>query len=393
MNTEYATKTAKYLLTLCFLFLVAFVFQKIYVMYDWHIEEVADWWFQPQPSGYVSDSRTNNDEKISDAGSDANLYAKRQTSHLRLMFVGDMMFDRAIRQTANSKGYDYVFGQSAEIFNGYDVVIGNLEGSITNFPSHTVRADGTTGGTPLDFTFATATAPALQEAGIDIVSLANNHSYNRGQAGLDQTRENLKSTDIGFFGDPNNDPDNLSTIDCRNDICVGYIGYHEFVYQNEENVLTEIQNLRSKVDVIVIMPHWGIEYQKTPTTLQRNLAHQWIDAGADVIIGAHPHIIEAVEEYKGHKIFYSLGNYIFDQTFSFDTTHGLAIGLDIVKTENTDSMISYTLKPVENTKLSVSIPDQPTTDRVLGELEKISKPYLGVGTLFGSTTVSKYHQN
>jgi poly-gamma-glutamate synthesis protein (capsule biosynthesis protein) len=298
---------------------------------------------------------------------------------VRLLFVGDMMFDRAIRKTVNRFGYNYVFGDSKQIFNNYDLVIGNLEGSITDFASKTLRPDGTTSGTPLDFTFATATAPALKQNGIDVVSLANNHSFNRGQIGLDETRKYLAGSGVDFFGDPNNIAGQISTTKCVNNICIGIVGYNEFSYINEDKVLDEVKNLRPKVDVLIVMPHWGVEYQKKPSSLQKRLAHEWIDAGADVVVGSHPHIIESVENYRGKKIFYSMGNYIFDQTFSFDTTHGLTVGINIMKSNHNEQTgnqnnvdISYDLKPIENSKLSVKIPDATTTEKILNGITDIS---------------------
>ncbi len=269
-----------------------------------------------------------------------------------------------------------------------------MEGSITNFQSKTLRADGTTGNAPLDFTFATTTALALKQNGVDIVSLANNHSFNRGKAGLDQTRENLTRSGVDFFGDPNNSSGNLSIKKCIDGICIGIVGYHEFAYKNDDAILNEINKLRKDVDVLIVMPHWGIEYQKTPSSLQKRLAHEWIDAGADIIVGAHPHIIESIEEYRGHPIFYSLGNYIFDQTFSFDTTHGLTLGINITKNNSGDETasstieISYDLKPVENSSLAVKIPNVDTINKIISDLESISKPYMAEG-LFNKIFLDK----
>ena len=303
-----------------------------------------------------------------------------------ILFVGDMMFDRAVRKTINSNGYEFVFGDAKTLFDknrtgGPDLVVGNLEGSITTFPSRTLRPSGSTSDAPLDFTFATPTAAALKSFGVDVVSLANNHSANRGEAGLAQTRKYLTSAGVEFFGDPGNLSDK-SIVKCIKDLCIGLIGYHEFAYKNDEVVLNDIKALKERTDLIIVMPHWGIEYQKTPTKLQRSLAHNWIDAGADIVIGAHPHIVESIEEYNGHKIFYSLGNFIFDQYFSFDTTHGIAVDISIPPTysSTTPNNFSFTLIPIENKNTVMSFPDASTSTYILNDLANSSAKYVSTST-------------
>ena len=336
--------------------------------------------------------------------------AKAPDQNIHVLFVGDMMFDRAVRKTVNSNGYDFVFGDAKTLFdktrvNGPDLVVGNLEGSITTFPSRTLLARGSTGNGngPLDFTFATPTAPALRSTGVDVVSLANNHSANRGDAGLTQTRKYLTAAGVEFFGDPGNISKKsiIKCVDTGNafaaastttkNICIGLIGYHEFAYKNDDTVIEDIKTLKEKTDIIIVMPHWGIEYKKTPSKLQRSLAHQWIDTGADIVVGAHPHVVESIEEYNGHKIFYSLGNFIFDQYFSFDTTHGLAVDISIPKnyskevsatatsTTNINS-ISFNLIPTENKNTVMSFPNASTTTYILNDLANSSTKYVSTST-------------
>jgi poly-gamma-glutamate synthesis protein (capsule biosynthesis protein) len=103
-------------------------------------------------------------------------------------------------------------------------------------------------------------------------------------------------------------------------------------------------------------PHWGTEYALTPNKKQVRLAHEWIDAGVDVIIGHHPHVIQSVEVYKDKYIFYSLGNFIFDQYFSFNTTHGIGVSAEVYKDK-----IEYKIIPFANVGHKVSD---------LGEVEK-----------------------
>ena len=95
----------------------------------------------------------------------------------------------------------------------------------------------------------------------------------------------------------------------------------------------EIQKFKAneKVDFVIVMPHWGTEYKTTSTENQKYLAYRWIDAGADMVIGGHPHVIEESEIYKDKYIYYSLGNYIFDQWFEEDVKNGLAVNFKFTK--------------------------------------------------------------
>lgn len=300
------------------------------------------------------------------------------TDSITLLFTGDMMFDRGVRKTINAKGFDIVFGDSKKIFSGAeaDLVIANLEGPITSYPSRILRPDGTT-SSELNFTFQTETAKALKDNNIDIVNLANNHTANQGAEGLIQTKKYLQEAMVGYFGHPGNKETELATTTCKDNFCISLIGWHEFAATPASSISTKIKELRSTSDIVVVLPHWGEEYKKTPSTGMQTIAHQWIDAGADMIIGTHPHIIESIEEYKGKAIFYSLGNYIFDQYFSFDTTHGLVVAVTAIKNSSTSTIsFDYKLIPIKNVATVVSIPDENTSSKILTELSKISAQYL-----------------
>ncbi len=289
---------------------------------------------------------------------------------VKLYFIGDMMFDRAVRKQVTTKGFEYVFGDSTTTFAIHDLVIGNLEGPITSSASKTLLPNGKQ-SQELTFTFPTSTAPALRRMGIDVVSLANNHTQNFGTAGVRETKKLLSAQGIQYFGEPTNSGD-VSTTTCiqknAKKTCIGFVGYHEFTYQNEAVVAKAISTLRPQVDFLVIFPHWGDEYKPAYTKRQQQLAHQWIDLGADAVIGAHPHIITPLEVYKNKAIFYSLGNFIFDQYFSFETTHGLTLSIDL-----TASSTTYNLKPIQNTGIQVQTTDATTTAKILQSFATMSK--------------------
>lgn len=280
-----------------------------------------------------------------------------------VLFLGDMMFDRGVGVTARKNGFEYVFGPATTTIRRHDLTVVNLEGPITDYKSKLMLDNGKA-ISGFQFTFATSTATALYKSGIDIVSLANNHTDNFGQIGLNQTRNYLSKNNIKYFGSPINSMENMATTTCVKDICIGLIGWHEFSYKNDENVSKKIKEFKQQnIDYIIVYPHWGIEYKKTPNKRQQLLAHKWLDDGADIIIGSHPHVVQSIEKYKDKYIFYSLGNFIFDQYFSFDTTHGIGLSLNLNKDK---SKFSYELIPFSSVGSRVSIPSDEAKKRVLG---------------------------
>lgn len=267
-----------------------------------------------------------------------------------LLFLGDMMFDRGVGVTAHKNGYGYIFGPATTTIAKHDLTIANLEGPITSFKSKLILPSGKA-ISGFQFTFATSTAKALKNAGIDMVSLANNHTDNFGQAGLDQTRKILSENNLMYFGSPINNPNLTATTTCVKGICIGIIGWHEFSYKNDDLILEKIDELKDKVDYLVVFPHWGTEYALKPNKKQIRLAHAWIDRGADAVIAHHPHVVQTVEKYKDKYIFYSLGNFIFDQYFSFNTTHGIGVSVNLYKDK-----VDYKIIPFSSVGSKVSVP-------------------------------------
>ncbi len=247
-------------------------------------------------------------------------------SEVKILIFGDMMLDRNVRNVINKIGFDEFFKDIQYLVRSADISVVNLEGPFTTYPSITADRKNKT----LQFTFDPALAPKLATFGFDILGLANNHTLNFGRSGLEQTRRYIGNVGMIYYGEPLN-KDEISTVVTRNGIRIAFVGFHEFNYVNFENVFAEIARLRPDVDVLIVTPHWGVEYQKEPTAKMTEWAQKFIDSGADMVIGTHPHIVGDVGVYKGKKIYYSLGNFVFDQYFSEDTMKGLAVSIDIEK--------------------------------------------------------------
>lgn len=327
---------------------------------------------------------------------------EQKPKNIKMLILGDMMFDRGVRSKINTSGFAEIFGPATTTFAEYDLVVANLEGPISSYKSKTIL-DNNKSIPGFQFTFATGTAKALKDAGIDIVSLANNHTDNFGLDGLKQTRKLLDEAGVQYFGSPQNINQNnsgISTSTClvaknsSNQVCVGFVGWHEFGSKNHQEILKEIVRLRPLVDYLVVFPHWGEEYKKTPHIEQVRLARVWTDAGADAIIGAHPHVIQQITrrtttDGRTVPIFYSLGNFIFDQYFSFDTTHGIAVEIEFPQIQQTQKVggseasttlaryeiaqsAQYKIIPFSSVGSKVSIPNASSTARIFADIEKVS---------------------
>jgi poly-gamma-glutamate capsule biosynthesis protein CapA/YwtB (metallophosphatase superfamily) len=247
-----------------------------------------------------------------------------EAREVKIIFLGDMMFDRYIRQVVMRRGNDFILEKIRGDLASADLVVGNLEGPITSKDSVSV---GTKEGEARNyvFTFDPSWAGTLYGNNIRLVNLGNNHILNQKTEGVDETKGYLDEASVEFFGDAgNSDQANYAIKEIKGNR-IGFINYNQFSPGSLERSLETISDVKNKTDVIVIFTHWGVEYADSPKDNIKNLAHEFIDRGADLIIGTHPHVIQGKEEYKGKMIYYSLGNFIFDQYFDPRTQKGLVI--------------------------------------------------------------------
>jgi poly-gamma-glutamate synthesis protein (capsule biosynthesis protein) len=244
---------------------------------------------------------------------------------ISILFAGDLMADRYIRETIDKKGVDYIFSGTEELLKNQDLVVANLEGPITDKNSISIN---TVPGQKnhLIFTFSPILAPALASANIKLVNIGNNHIANFGANGVAETANNLEKNNVEYFGDTG---ENKLLIKEINGIKIGFINYNQFAPGSTERAMENIKNARSQADMVIVYTHWGTEYKSEPSQNIKDLGHKFIDNGADLVIGTHPHVIEPMELYKGKRLYYSLGNFIFDQYFSPETKKGLAVEMKI----------------------------------------------------------------
>jgi len=269
---------------------------------------------------------------------------EQEKSYVQLLFVGDIMFDRGIRYYAGKNGLpampahagqaggnEFIFDKISPTLLGNDLVVANLEGPITDNKS--VSA-GTAIGSANNyfFTFDPSWAKTLFQENIRLVDLGNNHILNFGKAGVDSTEKYLDNAGVDYFGAPSGDKSIIKNI---GGVKIAFVSYNQFLSSNiadeQKATIAEIEKIKSEADIVVVFSHWGIEYQSLINPPEESLARQFIDAGADLVVGSHPHVIGPIEIYKGKRIYYSLGNFIFDQYFNEDVRNGLGVVVKIDK--------------------------------------------------------------
>jgi len=226
--------------------------------------------------------------------------------------VGDLGLGRFITATARSKNdFSWSFSGVSHLLQSTDFNLANLESPIiTNCP------EGKTG----TFTFCgdTRFLPYLRQNKF-IFNLANNHIYNYGQDGFRQTQTFLSQNQIGYFHSQTSDSEFYHTT--INNISFGFLGFDLITYPrfDHQKIIDLVSQYNSQVDWLIVSLHWGNEYLPQAETWRRTLAHQLVDAGADIIHGHHPHVLQEVEIYCDKPIFYSLGNFIFDQRWGISS--------------------------------------------------------------------------
>jgi len=254
-----------------------------------------------------------------------------QDHRFKYMDSFDYYFDKKIEGD-----YSYFFSNVKDILSGDDLTIANLETTLSNEETQAEKYDY---GNNYWFRGKPEYANILKAGSVEVANLANNHTYDYGQKGYDDTRKALEEAGIEYFG-----YDKVLHIEIKG-IKVGIAGFNQLgnveqglnMTEFKKEVQETIESARDECDLVIANFHWGKEYKYEPEKLQKELAYLAIDSGADLVIGHHPHVLQPVEEYKGRYIAYSLGNFcyggvkhpkdydtaIYQQSFVFDSDNVL----------------------------------------------------------------------
>lgn len=282
---------------------------------------------------------------------------------VRGIAFGDIMLDRYVATLMQRYNDDYPFRKIQPLLSDHDVVIANLEGPIVDVYRQT--ADNA-----LRFSFPRTSAALLKAQGWTALSLANNHMLDHGEDGYTSTRLALREAGASTFGNPTriDRADTVTTTSkSRTIILVGFLATHEsFPAQQAIDLIRDLAN--NTQSFVVVSVHWGSEYQTHSNAFQQQLGHAFIDAGADLVLGHHPHVVQEIEIYHHRPIFYSLGNLIFDQYFSAETQHMLGIDFTLE-----DGNIRYDILPLVSTKSQPRLMESDAATRFLQDLASRSR--------------------
>lgn len=289
-------------------------------------------------------------KKVADAAKDGTVGTVSETVYstvqptatpekeLKIVAVGDILLGRGVgmRLKNGNKDFTYPFLEVRDILRKGDVVFGNLEEPIT---SSTHSLTGIKEGGKYVLKNDVEAIEGIKYAGFNLMNLANNHILDYYERGLFDTMDILDKNGIKYAGAGRNlEEARKPAIMEVKSMKVGMLAYTdmaEIVYKGNPNykfaagedkpgvaprplkfddsIKKDIEELRSKVDILIVSLHWGVEESFEVLPEQREFAHSLIDNGVDVILGHHPHQFQGIEIYKGKPVFYSLGNFIFDQ--------------------------------------------------------------------------------
>ncbi len=255
----------------------------------------------------------------------------------RLQFLGDILLGRNVERLMQKNGSDYSFRHMPSIVAGSAFVFANFEASVPSV--HVPTPDMVT-----KFSVATTALQLLRTAGVTHVTLANNHAYDYGRAGFKSTVQSLAAADIISFGNPDVVSTTSVTYVHLGGYLVAVIGLHAVVTNPSDAELESVmEQARAESDMQIAYVHWGDEYQTLHSKRQEYFARQLVALGVDAVIGHHPHVVQDIQLIDGVPVFYSLGNFIFDQYFSFAVQTALSVTL-----QYDGSTLTFSLLPLSS---------------------------------------------
>lgn len=241
---------------------------------------------------------------------------------ITMMIGGDVMFAREVEYLHTANPRSSVFSRLGErFFWGVDIALINLEGVFSETNNHVAGWNELPPRLQFDASFATL----LKQNRVSAVGLANNHTFDAEKLGADFTKATLNTLAISALGYPRGSSSVLLKEVGDIKVAVIAIATHEPV----EDIAREVIYFSGQGYKTVVYIHWGQEYIQKPTAAQEEMAKRLVDAGADLVVGSHPHVFQEVSVYKGVPIIYSLGNFLFDQNFKRETQIGAVLGVSM----------------------------------------------------------------
>jgi len=297
---------------------------------------------------------------------------------ITLLAVGDINLGRKAGQIILDGDIDYAFEFVSDIIRSADIAFGNLESTISD-------QNGETRSGTWRFTAPPDAALTLAHAGFDVLSLSNNHVWDYWERGLHETRDHLDAVGIAHAGTGYDlteaynpailevDGVKIAFVAVADIFNYGTYPDHEAfdytAWADMELLSPTIAAAREQADLVVVSAHWDWEYKDYPSDATVELAHAIADAGADIILGHHPHVPQGIELYNDTFIIYSLGNFAFHQTTKYSIWKKRSIML--LLTLSRDGVEKYELIPV-TCGFQPAVAEGTLADEILTHMEEIS---------------------
>ncbi len=300
-----------------------------------------------------------------------------------LLFTGAIVPARCVQEAINERGNaDYIYASMKEMIEKADIAIGTLNAALSDYPPLK--------GCVQTFVLVgrSENADAMANAGFDVMSVATNHIKNCGlldcgDRAFFDTMANLIRVGIEPVGAGANLAAAMNPVIVTiNGIRFGFVSLGEIepsafadiaspgiAELSEKNLRRAIDNTHDLADVVIVLPHWGSDYSPTPNYRQLKFAEIATEAGADLVIGNHAHVIQGMKEYNGVPVFFGLGSFVFDQSWSLETQQGIVVRVIFEGTE----FLSFEVIPVHIEKNGyVFIPETEEAASILTRFESIS---------------------
>lgn len=302
---------------------------------------------------------------------------------IQLLFTGVIVPARCVQAGIDARGDPhYPYAEVRDLIRAADLSVGTLNATISDYPPHT--------GCVITFVLVggSQNADALQEAGFDVMSVATNHIKNCGigdcgNRAFFDTLENLRRVGIIPVGAGENHDQAMQPVVITLQgvrfgiVSLGMVEPMAFASENEpgiavlddENLVAAIAAAREVSDVVIAMPHWGPEDSPNPNEYQLHYAQVAVDAGADLVVGNHTHVVQAIQQINGIDVFYGLGNFVFDQNWDLAHQQGVIL---IVTFEGTQ-YVGYELIPTHvDMDGTVHIANESEAAQILARIQQAS---------------------
>ncbi len=293
-------------------------------------------------------------------GDKAYLTKLPQDKLITLVSTGDIIPARMVNLKAAQKNdFLWPFQNVWQLLSNADFTVSNLESPLMK--------NCIASGEGMTFCGSDKNIQGLAKAGIDLVSLANNHADNYGSEGIAETKNLLQANQIQTV-----EAGKLTTATIKN-VNFGFLSYNFLIATDSVMIARDVQEAKKSSDFLIVMPHWGEEYQEIPNVFEKEMQKILLENGADMILGNHPHIIQPIAIDDGKFTIFAHGNFIFDQMWSEETKKGIVLKIFIYEGRVIDAeVVPIYIEDFGQPRILIG----EEREEILSNLYKLSKRYI-----------------